>query len=138
MALETAEHLQQLGDALTASANAIHARLMHAINNQEISAEEARNRLQDEGALRQHANALYSRAGQCVVSDLQLAQETLLTTVRKANEKLEKLKKVASVIDFMADLLALATAAYAGKAPVILAAFKEVKRDVDAFESESP
>lgn len=134
MALETAEQIEELADALTASANAIHARLMKAIKANEISKEDARATLQDEATLRQRAGALYIDAALHVVSGLTLAQTELLETIGNGNEKLKKLKKIAAFLDFVADVLALSTAVYAAKPKVILAAFKEIKKDIDEFE----
>jgi uncharacterized protein YgfB (UPF0149 family) len=134
MALETAKQVEQLADALTASADAIHARLMKAIKDKEISKEEARTRQQDEAILRQRANALYLDAALHIVSGLKLTPTELLDTITEGHEKLKKLKKIAAFLDFIADILALSTAIYAGKPPVILAAFKEVKKDIDEFE----
>jgi hypothetical protein len=134
MALETAKQVEQLADALTASADAIHARLMQAIKDKEISKEAARTHLQDEATLRQRANALYLDAALHIVKDLKLTQTELLGTIAEGSEKLKKLKQIAAFLDFIADVLALSTAIYAGKPPVILAAYKEVKKDVDEFE----
>jgi hypothetical protein len=136
MALETAEQIEELADALTASANAIHARLMKAIKSNEISREEARATSHDEATLRQRANALYIDAALRIVSGLKLTQTELLATIRSGNENLKKLKKVATFLDFVADILTLSTAIYAAKPAVILAAYKEIKKDIDGFDQD--
>ena len=133
MALETADQILQMADQLTASADAIHRRLLTAIKNKEISAADADQTLQDETILRKRADAMFIDAAVHVVNGLALAQQELVDTINKGNEKLKDIKKVNAFLDFVADMLALAAAIYSAKPKTILAAFKEVKADIDAF-----
>lgn len=133
MALETEKHLAELADRLTKSADAIHARLMKEIKAKRIDLETAQLLFQDEVVLRQRANALYTDAANCVVAGLPESQRGLLAVVEAANERIQKLRTVAQFVDLIADLLVLASAAYAAKPGPIASALQEVKQDVDSL-----
>lgn len=135
MALEKKQQVEQLADRLTASADEIHARLMQAIKKKEIAPEEARATFQQETTLRQQANSLYIDAGSCIVVDLAIPQKEFVGVIEEANRRIAKIKEIAAFLDLVADILALAVAAYAGKPKPILAAFEEVREDLKALPS---
>lgn len=130
MALASAKEVEQLATSLSDSANALHARLMQAIKNQEIGLDEARVAFQQESALRQQADSLYIEAATLIVAGLDIPQKELMETIQEANKRIAKIKKVATLLDLLADVLALTMAAYTAKPKLILAALKEVKQDV--------
>lgn len=133
MALANQKQVEALADNITGCADSIHNRLMKAITNKEIDQYTAQSIFQDEAMLRQRANSLYIDAANCVVDGLAETQKSIIGLIDTANEKIKTIKKIASFIDLIADLLVLAAAAYAAKPAPILAALKEVKEDVDAL-----
>ncbi len=133
MALATQKQVEELADSLSACADSAHERLMKAIKDEEISHEEAQAAFQDETTLRQRANSLYIDAVKCVVNGLEETQKSLIAVIDTANSKLRRIKKISDFIDLVADLLTLAAAAYAAKPGPIIAALKEVKKDINAL-----
>ncbi|TAN74100.1 MAG: hypothetical protein EPN14_09400 [Gallionella sp.] len=137
MALANQEQVEALADNITKCANSIHDRLMKAIKNKEIDQNAAQMIFQDEASLRQRANGLYIDAANCVVDGLAESQKSIIDLIDTAKEEIKTIKKIASFIDLIADLLVLAAAAYAAKPAPILAALKEVKEDVEALSKDS-
>ena len=135
MALASQQEVEQFADTLSDCANALHARLMQAIKDQEIGPDEARVAFQQETALRQQANSLFIDAATLIVAGLDVAQNELMGTIQEANRRIAKIKKVAALLDFLTDVLALAMAAYTAKPKLILAALKEVKHDLDGLQA---
>jgi hypothetical protein len=133
MALANQKQVEALADNLTQCADSIHERLKKAIKNKEIDQYTAQSIFQDEAILRQRANSLYIDAANCVVADLADSQKDVMTLIDTAKETVKTIEGIARFIDLIADLLVLAAAAYAAKPGPILAAFKEVKNDVDAL-----
>lgn len=131
MALESKQDVEQLADGLTNSANESHARLLKAIETQEVTPDEARAAFQQETLLRQQASSLYIDAAACIVQGLTLSQKDFMGIIEEANQRIAKIKKIAAFLDLLADILALAAAAYAAKPKPILAAVKEVKQDLE-------
>lgn len=72
-------------------------------------------------------------AANCVVAGLVESQGSLTKLIATAKGKIKIIKEIAGFIDFIADLLVLAAAAYAAKPAPILAALQEVKADVAAL-----
>lgn len=133
MALENQKQVEAFAKNLTECADSIHGRLMSAIKKKEIDRETAQFIFQDEASLRQKANGLYIDAANCVVEGLAESQKNLIDLIEKAKEKMASIKKIASFVDLVADLLVLGSAVYAAKPSPILAALKEVKQDLDAL-----
>lgn len=138
MALETEADLVALADGLTRSADIIHARLRKAIQEHQADQATAQRIFQEEGVLRQRANALYLDAASRVIPDLKPTQESLLGLVATANDRiataqhvLESLDLIADLLALAADLLALAAAAGTAKARPILAALQVLQKDVE-------
>ena len=137
MALANATQIVDFADALTRSADSIHDRLLTAIRNNEVDHPTAQMIFQDESILRQRANGLYIDAASCVVAGLDEAQKSVIDLVDTANARMRKIKEMAQFIDLVADLLLLATATYAAKPRPIIAALKEVRRDVEALTGKA-
>ena len=133
MALANQKQIEDIANSLTECANSIHERLMKAITDREVNQDQARAIFDDEATLRQRANALYIDAAKCVAINLTISQESLTDVVSGAKDKIKKIRQISTFLDLIADLLALAIAAYSAKPNLIIAAFKEVKNDVDAI-----
>lgn len=131
MALETEADLVALADGLTRSADIIHARLRKAIQEHQADQATAQRIFQEEGVLRQRANALYLDAASRVIPDLKPTQESLLGLVATANDRIATAQHVLESLDLIADLLALAAAAGTAKARPILAALQVLQKDVE-------
>lgn len=136
MALTTQQQVEEFADSLSKSADAVHDRLIDAIRNKEVDQVVAQSIFQDEAALRQRANSLYLEAAKSVVQGIGDSQEALVKLIHDAEEKIKIIKEIASFIDLTADLLVLASAAYAAKPAPIIAALKEVKEDVGDIKKE--
>lgn len=131
MALSTKKQVEEFADRLSQCANDIHVRLMAALKAKEIDQAAAQVAFQQETQLRQQANGLYIDAANLTVQELATPQAELLGVIDSAKGKLANIKKIAAVLDLIADILALAVAASTAKPGPILAAYKEVKKDLD-------
>ena len=134
MALANQRQVEELANSLTECADSIHERLMKAVKNKAVNQAEAQATFQDETILRQRANSLYIDAASCVLGDLAMPQKGLMDVVDTAKAKIRNIKQISAFVDLVADLLALAAAAYAAKPGPILATLKEVKEDVEALK----
>lgn len=133
MALANQKQVEDLADKLSECADSIHVRLMKAIKNKEIDQYTAQLIFQDEAILRQRANSLYIDAANCIVDGLSQSQKSIIDLIDTAKDKIRTIKKIAGFMDFIADLLVLAAAAYAAKPAPILAALEEIKKDIEAL-----
>lgn len=131
MALSNQKQVEDFADIISECADSIHVRLMKAIKNKEIDQYAAQLIFQDEVTLRQRANSLYIDAVNCIVDGLSQSQKSIMELIDTAKDKIRTIKKIAGFMDFIADLLVLAAAAYAAKPAPILAALKEIKKDVE-------
>jgi hypothetical protein len=136
MALSDQKQVEAFADNLTQCADSIHERLKKAIKNKEIDQYTAQSIFQDESILRQRANSLYIDAANHVVVDLRDPQKDVTVLIDTAKATIRTIDNIARFIDLIADLLVLASAAYAAKPAPILAALKEVKEDVDALSEK--
>ncbi|HDU8490404.1 hypothetical protein [Aeromonas hydrophila] len=127
--------VEEFADSITGSADAIHQRLISAIENKEVEQNTANLIFQNEVMLRQGANSLYIDAINCIVNELAESQKDIINLIETASNKIENIKKISSFIDLIADLLVLVSAAYAAKPAPILAALREVKEDIDALDT---
>lgn len=132
MALKTRKEVEELADSLTKSADAIHKQLLKEIKKGSVDKAQAQLIFQDEAVLRQKANGLYIDAANCVIKNLSEAQDDVVALIAAANEKLKKIEDIEKFIDLVADLLVLGAAAYAAKPGPLLAALKEVRKDLKA------
>lgn len=133
MALANQKQVEDIADKLSECADSIHVRLMKAIKNKEIDQYTAQLIFQDEAMLRQRANSLYIDAVNCIVDGLSQSQKSIMELIDAAKDKIKTIKKIAGFMDFIADLLVLAAAAYAAKPAPILAALEEIRKDVEAL-----
>jgi len=131
MALSNQKQVADFADKISECADSIHVRLMKAIKNKEIDQYTAQLIFQDEVTLRQRANSLYIDAVNCIVDGLSQSQKSIMELIDAAKDKIRTIKKIAGFMDFIADLLVLAAAAYAAKPAPILAALEEVSKDVE-------
>lgn len=132
MALSTVTQVQQMATELQNAADAIHVRLMAAIQNNEIEQPAAQSLFQDEALLRQRSNSLYIEAIDSVVNGLQDSQTSVMKVITDANTTIQNIEHIKAFIDLVADLLVLAAAVYAAKPGPILSALNEIKNDVAA------
>ena len=131
MALSNQKQVEDFADKISECADSIHVRLMKAIKNKEIDQYTAQLIFQDEVTLRQRANSLYIDAVNCIVDGLSQSQKSIMELIDAAKDKIRTIKKIAGFMDFIADLLVLAAAAYAAKPAPILAALEEVRKDLE-------
>jgi hypothetical protein len=132
MALSTVTQVQQMATELQNAADAIHVRLMAAIQNNEIEQPAAQSLFQDEALLRQRSNSLYIEAIDSVVNGLQDNQASVIKVITDANTTIQNIEHIKAFIDLVADVLVLAAAVYAAKPGPILSALNEIKNDVAA------
>ncbi|MDB5980939.1 MAG: hypothetical protein JWQ69_1954 [Pseudomonas sp.] len=132
MALSTVTQIQQMATDLQNAADAIHVRLMAAIQNNEIEQPAAQSLFQDEALLRQRSDSLYIQAIDSVVEGLQDSQASVMKVITDANTTIQNIEHIKAFIDLVADLLVLAAAVYAAKPGPILSALNEIKNDVAA------
>lgn len=130
-ALSQKGDLEQIADQLSQSADAMYEGVKVAISNNTCSQEKVYAILHDEQALRSRANAIYIDAAQCVVSGLKMEQDDLVKTIQKANDTLKKMEELNKFLSISADMIAIASAIYAARPTVILAAVKALKGDID-------
>lgn len=136
MALTRKEEVEALADALGASADAIHDRILEAMEKKEINRAQAQSLFQDETSLRTKTNALYLESVKLTVKDLEIPQAELVSVIKDVSAEIKRIETISAFIDLVADLLVLAAAAYAAKPGPIVAAFNEVRKDlVDIAEA---
>ena len=141
--LASAAQVEALADQLAAIADAVHARVMHAIGNgdgQFSEAEQAAARalLEDEQLLRERASALYADAARDVVQALGQSQEHLLIVTAQAAEKIRTIGRIADAGALVGGVLALAAAIASGRGPAIVAAIDTVSRQVKKIGAGEP
>ena len=129
-ALQNPEYLRRVAALLSDCADAYNARLKAEAAALDSGAVYAR--LQEEQRLRGIANQLHFEAASRTLAEGAGQQQVLEEAIRQAGAKLAAFRSFARVVDLIGDLLALAGALVAGKPAPILAALREVRRDVRA------
>lgn len=132
------DELIALADGLGQCADSLHANLMARIRSGEVEPASARSAFEVEVNLRQSANRLYLEAAERIVPELMESQSELLEAVKEAGERMQTIRNFGRVMEVASDLLALATAVHAGKPKLMLAALKEMRSDLKAWENEQP
>lgn len=143
-ALGSAQQVEQLADALSQAANALHARIMRAIRQRPagtppalprlaLSTDQARALFDNEVALRQQANRLYTDAAGYVLSGLEASQRSVMDVADDATRKIGKIDALKDLIGIGNDLLALASAVVAGQPGETVTALKKLKRGDDSL-----
>ena len=129
-ALQSADEVRTAAHLLSNSADAYNKRPKAQAAN--LSRGEVFARLQEEQRLRGIANQLYFEASQRTLSDAVDDQADLETTLGTASDRFATIEKFEHVMALMTDLLVLGGAIISGKASPLIAALKEVRKDVAA------
>ncbi|MRW94221.1 hypothetical protein GJ699_30030 [Duganella sp. FT80W] len=132
--------IETLADHLSASANALHARLMRAIRNPGpdgalpgISQGVAQALFENEVALRQRANSLYLDAAVLAASGLGAQQQQLLDLTALAQQKIDHINRLKDLVDLAAELLTLGAAVATGKPERLLSPLEKLKQHIEAL-----
>lgn len=132
--------IETLADHLSASANALHARLLRALRQPApdgklpgISQGVAQALFENEVALRQRANSLYLEAGVLAASGLGPQQQQLLDLTEQAQHKIDKIERIKDLVDLAAELLTLGAAVASGKPDRVLQPLEKLKHHIEAL-----
>jgi hypothetical protein len=142
--LATPADVTQLGDQLTACADALHERIMHEIQSYQgravpIAAQEAaRKMLDDEQVLRQRANAVYLEAATLVVHSLGQSQQHIVKLTADAAAKIKHLVKLVDTAGMVGRVLELSGAALTRNPVVIMRALEDMHHMLDAVAAHNP
>lgn len=143
-ALSTPEQVTQLGDQLSAIADAMHERIMREIRTYPSGAvppaaqQEARALLDDEQLLRQQANALYLQAATQIVKSLPQSQLHVMQLTAAAADKLKHLVQLRDALGVVGRVLELSGAALTGNPVIIMRALEDMHHMMDAIELHNP
>lgn len=129
--------IEALADSLSASADALHARLMRAIRQQPPAMAQgaAQALFENEVALRQRANNLYLDAALLAAGGLQDAQRQLLDVTARAQEKIRTIEHTKDLILLTGELLSLAAAVATGKPERLAGPFETIKHHLEAMDA---
>lgn len=127
-ALQTPEQVRAVAQLLSDAADAYNQRLKAEAAR--LSSGEVFARLQEEQRLRGVANQLFFEAAARTLESAVDAQSALEATLREASARLARFEHFAHVLQLVADLLVLGGAIVARKAPTVIAALKEVRKDL--------
>jgi hypothetical protein len=142
--LSSPAQVEQLGDQLTACADALHERIMREIQAYHggpvpLKAQEAsRQLLDDEQVLRERANGLYADAAALVVHGLGKSQQHIVALTTDAAGKLKKLVKIADTMGVVGRLLEFSGAALTGNPVLIMRALEDMHHMMDAIALHNP
>ena len=136
----TQRDLETLADSLSASADALHARLMRAIRQKmpgtsepAISRAAAQALFANEVTLRQHALGLYLEAASLAAAGLGGLQKQLLDVTAQAQEKIRKIDQIKDLIALTGELLSLAAAVATGAPEKLVAPYEKLKARVESM-----
>jgi hypothetical protein len=136
------DDIEALADSLSASADALHKRLIRAIRRPApgqapdlpgISQGAAQALFENEVALRQRANSLYLDAAVLAASGLGGHQQKLLELTARAQEKIDRIDRLKDLVDLAAELLMLGAAVATGKPEQILKPLENLKHHIEAL-----
>lgn len=138
------EDIEALADSLSASADALHARLMRAIRKPPpgtpatpaqpgISQGVAQALFENEVALRQRANGLYLNAAVLAAAGLGPQRQQLLELAARAQEKIAKIDRIKDLVDIAADLLSVAAGVAAAKPEQVIRPLESLKHHIEAL-----
>jgi len=132
--------LEPLADSLSASADALHARLMRAIRQKTpgtsepaISRAAAQALFANEVTLRQHALGLYLEAASLAAAGLGGLQKQLLDVTAQAQKKIRKIDQIKDLIALTGELLSLAAAVATGAPEKLVAPYEKLKARVESM-----
>lgn len=138
------EDIEALADSLSASADALHARLMRAIRKPApgtptspsqpgISQGVAQALFENEVTLRQRANGLYLNAAVLAATGLGPQRQQLLELAARAQQKIDKIDRIKDLVDIAADLLSVAAGVAAGKPEQVIRPLENLKHHIEAL-----
>ena len=129
--------IEALADSLSASADALHTRLMRDIRQKPptVAQTVAQALFENEVALRQRANSLYLEAAVLAASGLGGAQRQLLDVTARAQEKIRKIEHTKDLIQLTGELLSLAAAIATGKPDKLAKPFEAIKHHLEAMDA---
>ncbi|MDB5962224.1 MAG: hypothetical protein JWP59_3518 [Massilia sp.] len=133
--LATISEVEALADQLSASADALHRRLLQEIKAHQgdfSDAEQAMFRAlnDDEQLLRQRANSLYANAAAALVPSLGAPQQRIIALTAAAAEEIRKIGKVGEAIGLVGGLLSLAGSALSGNFGGVVEALDQVQTHI--------
>lgn len=131
----TQKDIEALADSLSASADALHTRLMSALRQQPpaVAQPVAQTLFENEVALRQRANGLYLEAAVLAAGGLGGTQKQLLDVTARAQDKIRKIEHVKDLIQLTGELLSLAAAIAAGKPDRLAEPYENIKHHLEAM-----
>lgn len=136
----TQRDLEALADSLSASADALHARLMRAIRQKmpgtsepAISRAAAQALFANEVTLRQHALGLYLEAASLAAAGLGGLQKQLLDVTAQTQENIRKIDQIKDLIALTGELLSLAAAVATGAPEKLVAPYEKLKARVESM-----
>lgn len=141
--LASTGEVEALADQLSASADALHKRIIKAVKAQKgpFSDEQQallRSLSDDEQLLRQHANRLYADAATAVVPSLGVPQQHIMALTSAAVEKIRKIAELGELVGLVGGLLSLAGAAAAGKLSGVVDALEQVRTHLAGVRAHRP
>jgi hypothetical protein len=132
--------IEALADHLSATADALHQRLMRALRQPApdgalpgITQEKAQALFDNEVALRQRANGLYLQAALLAASGLGPQQQQLLDLTARAQQKIAQIDRLKDLVDLAAELLTLGAAVATGKPDQVLKPLEKLKQHIEAL-----
>lgn len=144
MSLQLQHAIEAIADSLSASADALHARLMQLLRERDtdsgqpgaplISQAAIQALFDNETALRQRAGSLYLEAAVLATTGLGGAEQQLLQVVARARRTIDKVDKVKELIELTGELLALGAALASGKPERLATPFEKVKHHLEALD----
>lgn len=146
----TSAEIEALADSLSASANALHERIMRAIRRNGGQAAEpadgaaggithadAQALFEQEVALRQQANGLYVDAARLGTAGLAVPGAQLLAIAAQARETIRRIDRAKDIAGIVAALLGLAGAVAGAQAKEAAAALEDLKDNLAAYQADS-
>jgi len=136
---------EQLADGLSDAADALHARVMRALRKlpadgaaPPITQTEAQALFDQEVALRQQANGLYTDAARAAIAGLAASQHSLLDLIDGAKKNIASIAKMQDLVGIGIDLLTLAGAIVEAKPERLLTAAKTMRERIQHLQAATP
>jgi hypothetical protein len=145
MSHTTQSDIEALADSLSASADALHARLLRAIRQRPdtmvagqpaepvVTQAAAQALFENEVILRQRANGLYLEAATLAAGGLAGMQQQLLDVTARAQETIRQIDRIKDLIALTGELLSLAAAVATGTPERVIAPYEKLKQRVEAL-----
>lgn len=127
MALSTAAEIEAFADKLTEAADVAHAKVVAQAKSKTIGHEEAQNAFEQTSLLRQEAQGLYIDTAVRVLSNLELAQDSLMDDIDHAREHITRVDRIESVLTTVAKLLELIAKVQAADVKGVVSVTKELR-----------